>query len=128
LPDGDASVSRIISIESIRETGLGGMAHACELETSVYLHLDASRVQMNLAEKEIALPQTKFTWMDLMKGSPVLMMDQWTRFSKTGVSGDPTVATKEKGEKVFEAVVTAFLELVKIFKNYDRGERVDNHL
>jgi len=104
------------------------MAHACELETSVYLHLDASRVQMNLAEKEIALPQTKFTWMDLMKGSPVLMMDQWTRFSKTGVSGDPTVATKEKGEKVFEAVVTAFLELVKIFKNYDRGERVDNHL
>jgi len=36
---------------------VGGMAHACELETSVYLHLDASRVQMNLAQKEIALPR-----------------------------------------------------------------------
>jgi creatinine amidohydrolase len=104
------------------------MAHACELETSVYLYLDSSRVQMNLAEKEIALPQTKFTWMDLMEGAPVLVMDHWTRFSKTGVSGDPTVATKEKGAKVFEAVVTALLELVKVFKNYDRGERVDNHL
>lgn len=115
-------------IKSIRETGLGGMAHACELETSVYLYLDSSRVQMNLAEKEIALPQTKFTWMDLMEGPPVLVMDQWTRFSKTGVSGDPTVATKEKGAKVFEAVVAAFLELVKVFKNYERGERVDNHL
>jgi creatinine amidohydrolase/Fe(II)-dependent formamide hydrolase-like protein len=66
--------------------------------------------------------------MDLMEGAPVLVMDHWTRFSKTGVSGDPTVATKEKGAKVFEAVVTAFLELVKVFKNYDRGERVDNHL
>ena len=115
-------------IKSIRETGLGGMAHACELETSVYLYLDSSRVQMNLAEEEIALPQTKFTWMDLMDGAPVLVMDHWTRFSKTGVSGDPTVATKEKGAKVFEAVVTAFLELVKVFKNYDRGKRVDNHL
>jgi creatinine amidohydrolase/Fe(II)-dependent formamide hydrolase-like protein len=38
------------------------------------------------------------------------------------------LATKEKGEKVFEAVVTAFLEMVKVFKNYQRGERVDNHL
>jgi creatinine amidohydrolase/Fe(II)-dependent formamide hydrolase-like protein len=66
--------------------------------------------------------------MDLMKGSPVLLMDHWTRFSKTGVSGDPTLATKEKGEKVFEAVVTALIELVKVFKNYERGERVDNHL
>jgi creatinine amidohydrolase/Fe(II)-dependent formamide hydrolase-like protein len=55
-------------------------------------------------------------------------MDHWTRFSKTGVSGDPTLATKEKGEKVFEAVVTALIELVKVFKNYERGERVDNHL
>jgi len=28
----------------------------------------------------------------------------------------------------FEAVVTAFIELVKVFKNYERGERRDNHL
>jgi creatinine amidohydrolase len=116
------------TIASIRESGLGGMAHACELETSVYLYLDPARVQMDLAQKEIALPQTKFTWMDLMKGSPVLLMDHWTRFSKSGVSGDPTLASKEKGAKVFEAVVSALMELVKTFQAYDRGERVDNHL
>lgn len=115
------------TITKVRESGLGGMAHACELETSVYLHLDSSRVQMNLAQKEMGFPQSKFTWMDLMKGAPVLVMDQWTRFSKTGVAGDPTLASKEKGEKVFEAVVAAFLELVKYFKSCDRGERIDNH-
>ena len=35
--------------EEIRDSGSGGAAHACELETSAYLYLDASRVQMEKA-------------------------------------------------------------------------------
>jgi creatinine amidohydrolase/Fe(II)-dependent formamide hydrolase-like protein len=65
--------------------------------------------------------------MDLMEGSPVLLMDEWTRFSKSGVSGDPTLATREKGAVVFEAVVQAFIRLVREFKNRPRDERTDHH-
>jgi len=115
-------------INALRESDApGGMAHACELETSVYLYLDAQRVQMDKAQKEIGLPPSRFIWMDLMKGSPVLYMDHWTRFSRSGVVGDPTVATAEKGRKIFEAVVTALVDLVREFRKRERGERVDLH-
>lgn len=115
-------------IEEVRESEKpGGMAHACELETSVYLYLDGSRVQMDEAEKEIGLPPSRFIWMDLMDSSPVLLMDRWTRFSKSGVVGDPTLASKEKGRKVFEAVVQSLIRLVREFKNYPRGASQDMH-
>ena len=39
-------------ISQVRESGRGGMSHACELETSVYLYLDEERVQMEKARKE----------------------------------------------------------------------------
>jgi creatinine amidohydrolase len=116
------------TIRQVRETERGGMAHACELETSVYLHLDAPRVQMDKAQKEMGMPRSEFIWMDLMEGSPVLLMDEWTRFSKTGVSGDPTKANAEKGRVVFEAVVEALVRLVREFKARPRAERTDHHI
>jgi creatinine amidohydrolase/Fe(II)-dependent formamide hydrolase-like protein len=82
---------------------------------------------MDKAKREVGMPQSEFIWMDLMQGSPVLLMDEWTRFSKTGVSGDPTLASAEKGRIVFEAVVDAFVRLVREFKTRPRGERTDLH-
>ena len=114
-------------IQEVRESERGGIAHAGELETSVYLHLDAHRVQMDKAVKEIGLPPSNFIFLDLMASSPVAFMDIWTRFSKTGVVGDPKLATAEKGRVIFEAVVEAFLRLVREFKNRPDGQRVDHH-
>ena len=103
------------------------MSHACELETSVYLHLDSGRVHMDQAVKEMEMPKSEFIWLDLLEGSPIRFMDYWTGFSKTGVSGDPTLATAEKGRIIVAAVVEAFLRLVREFKNRPRGERIDHH-
>ena len=61
-----------------RESGRGGMSHAGELETSVYLHLAPEKVEMTRAVKEIGMPESEFIWMDLMEGSPVHLMDEWT--------------------------------------------------
>jgi len=80
---------------------------------------------MDQAHKEIGMPRSEFIWMDLVEGSPVLLMDHWSRFSKSGVSGDPTLATAEKGKIIFEAVVDAFVRLAREFKNRPRGERAD---
>ncbi len=115
------------AIKDQRESGPGGMAHAAELETSVYLHLAPERVAMDKAVKDMNLPESDFVWMDLLQGSPVNAMDHWTRFSKSGVVGDATIATKEKGEKFFEATVEAFLRLVKELKTRKRGDRTDYH-
>lgn len=116
------------AIDRVRESERpGGMAHACELETSLYLYLDAARVQMDKAKREVGIKPTRFIWMDLLASAPVLVMDRWSRFSKSGVAGDPTLATREKGEKVFEAVVAAFVDFVQEFKNCNRGEPQDMH-
>jgi creatinine amidohydrolase len=114
-------------IRQLRESGRGGMSHACELETSVYLYLDAERVQMDKARKETAQPQSDFIWNDLTDPGPIRMMDYWTCFSKSGINGDPTLATAEKGRIIFEEVVSNFVRFAREFKSRVRGERVDYH-
>ncbi|MCZ2146306.1 MAG: creatininase family protein [Bryobacterales bacterium] len=117
----------LADIRKVRESGRGGMSHACELETSVYLYLDARRVQMDKARKEQGAPQSEFIWQDLTDPGPIKMMDYWTCFSKSGINGDPTLATAEKGKIIFEAVVNNFARFAREFKNRPRGERTDHH-
>src|SRR5580704_4455476 len=114
-------------IRQVRESARGGMSHACELETSVYLYLDAGRVQMDKARKETGQPASEFIWNDLTDPGPIRMMDYWTRFSKSGINGDPTLGTPEKGKVIFETVVDNFVKLAREFKNRPMGERVDYH-
>jgi len=105
----------------------GGMAHACELETSLFLYLAERRVRKSEIRKEINLPPSKYIFLDLVDGSPVQMMDWWSTFSKTGVVGDPTLATKEKGKAMFDAVIERMVELVRDFRDRPRGQREDMH-
>jgi creatinine amidohydrolase len=118
----------LAEIKAVRESGRGGMAHGGELETSVYLHLKAEDVQMDKARKDIGMPPSDFMWMDLLEGPPIKLMDEWTRFSKSGVYGDPTLATAEKGKIIFEAVVSNFVKLAREFRDRPRGERTDWHV
>ena len=60
------------------------MSHACELETSVYLYLNESAVQMDKAEKEIGFHHSKYYWHDLGGGPPVRMVEWWSRISQVG--------------------------------------------
>ena len=116
------------TIQKVRTSGKGGMAHAGELETSVYLHIDSSKVDMTNAHRDLNMPHSDFMWLDLVEGSPVNLMEHWSSFSKTGVHGDPALADPEKGEVIFEAVVTRFLELVREFKNRPDPKRTDHHI
>jgi creatinine amidohydrolase/Fe(II)-dependent formamide hydrolase-like protein len=53
--------------------------------------------------------------------------DFWGRWTTVGVHGDPTVATAEKGKIIWEAVLSAMLELVDEFRAWPIGERRDQH-
>jgi creatinine amidohydrolase/Fe(II)-dependent formamide hydrolase-like protein len=82
---------------------------------------------MDKAQKEMDQPASDFIWSDLLNPGPIRMMDIWTRFSRSGVNGDPTLATREKGRIIFEAVVENFVKFAREFRQRERGERVDNH-
>ena len=99
-------------IEEVRESKTGGMGHACELETSIYLHLDPGAVDMDKAVDENSFPEGPNAWMDWSDG-PLKLMPWWNAISHTGVHGDATKATAEKGKSLFEAAVSECVSFVR---------------
>jgi creatinine amidohydrolase len=99
-------------IEELRDSDRGGMAHACELETSMYLAIDAEAVDMDKAVDERGYPAGENSWMDWSDG-PLKLMPWWSSFSRTGIQGDATKGTAEKGEALLEAAVAECIAYVR---------------
>jgi creatinine amidohydrolase len=119
--------------ETVRESGHGGAAHACELETSAYLYLDESKVQMDKAADHYGgaagKEGSKFLHVDLTRGWGPMKVIRWTSTATpTGVSGAPTLATKEKGRAVVEGAATNLLAFIREFRSMEKGERVDHRV
>jgi creatinine amidohydrolase len=113
-------------ISATRTSSRGGMAHACELETSLYLHLEPQAVDMALAVDERGYPETEHAWLDWSDG-PLKLMPWWSSFSESGVQGDATVATAEKGEALFEAAVEELSSFVRELRSLSLPQRKDRH-
>jgi creatinine amidohydrolase len=105
-----AESARVIA--ELRESELGGMAHACELETSMYLAIDSDAVDMAKAVDERGYPAGEHAWMDWSDG-PLKIMPWWSSFSSTGVQGDATKATAEKGSRLLDAAVRECVAFVR---------------
>ncbi|WP_412676420.1 creatininase family protein [Aneurinibacillus migulanus] len=97
--------------EQIRESGRGGMGHACEWETSMYLHLNENEVRKERIVDDYDMPDSEFHWNELQDPSPILMMEWWTTFSKSGVSGSATLANKEKGKILYDTTVERLVSI-----------------
>ncbi len=115
-------------IKELRESEFpGGMAHGCELETSVLLHLCGHLVQMDKAEKDMPVQRSEFFYWDLQAPSPIFFQEFFSRYSRTGTSGDPTPATAEKGKKFVDAVVERLMRLIRELREREIRPRVDHH-
>lgn len=84
-----------------------GGTHADEIETSMILYMQPSAVDMSKAVKDYH-PSGKRGLTRDPKGAGT--------YSPTGIWGDPTLATREKGEKVVEALVLALLEEIEALR------------
>jgi creatinine amidohydrolase len=105
----------------------GGVSHACELETSALLYLRPDLVDMSKAVRDVGFRPSKHMWRDLRVASPVVFNEQWSRFSETGIQGDPTLATAEKGRVLVEAVIAGLAEVLAELKEREFRPRVDHH-
>src|SRR5579872_521610 len=115
-------------LKELRESEYpGGMAHGCELETSVLLYLRGDLVQMEKAERDINFQRTEFFYWDLEGASPVFFQEWFSRYSRTGTVGDPTKASREKGERFVSAVVERMVKLLGEFRAREIAPRVDHH-
>jgi creatinine amidohydrolase len=114
------------TIAAVRDSDRGGMAHACELETSLYLHIAPEAVDMSQAVDERGYPETQNAWMDWADG-PLKLMPWWSSFSDSGVQGDATKASSEKGKILFEAAVAEIASFVEELLATEIPTRKDRH-
>lgn len=86
-----------------------GVEHACEVETSLALHLFPELVRMELAragsEGEAAETRFRAYPEGVAAGPPA---DGWT-----GAEGSPTSATAEEGRRIFERCLEPMMRLVR---------------
>lgn len=122
LPEYNRRLQEILEVR-------GGSSHAGETETSLMLVLRPDLVEMTKAKREMPLWSTGA---DVGAGPeadrPFIWGGEWwSAMTESGVMGDPTVATKEKGEKLLENSVSALVTIIKAARAWEIRKRVDHH-
>ncbi len=108
----------------------GGIAHACELETSMYLYLDGDNVRKDKIKNGVISfneDNSPFNYVDLYAQGPGTVVSWTSSYSETGVLGEAELATAEKGKRACDEAVKQLVNYVKYFKNRPKDERKDHH-
>jgi len=89
--------------------------HAEELETSLSLVIQPDNVHMDRAVKDQTTPSLSSKWVspDLIGRKTLTWWSRVRSEGQSGVMGDPTVASKEQGEKFLSVILDEFVELIK---------------
>jgi creatinine amidohydrolase len=93
------------ALDKYRTSPIGGMGHACELETSYLLHLRPDLCHMERVVDEMDFVSTPDYYMDWIEGGSLIANPPWDDDSKTGAYGAGSHATAEKGRLWLEAAV-----------------------
>ena len=100
-------------LAELRSSPLGGMGHACELETSLVMSERPTLVRHAKLAADGAWPVSDYLAKDMLKGGAASLTATFDEISATGTVGDPTTASAEKGERFFEVIVQHLAVLVK---------------
>ena len=108
----------------------GGCAHACELETSVYLHFDEDNVRKDkILDGDLAFHNVKsdFQWVDLFASGGGTAVPFTASYTDSGVLGEATLATKEKGERAANEAAKQLARMLSEFRQRAKPLRGDHH-
>lgn len=95
------------------------LSHACEYETSLMLEIFPAGVHLDRAKRAKRPPKNAYiAWEDEAPYRGVSMFKPTKFISSNGSSGDPTKATKQKGQLLQKHAVAALLEFVDSFQTW----------
>ena len=95
----------VAALEAKRQSQLGGMGHACELETSLMLYLRPELVHLDRAVDETDFITTPSYYMDWIEGGALVANPPWQDDTRTGAYGAGSLGTAEKGKYWLEAAI-----------------------
>jgi creatinine amidohydrolase len=107
------------AIKEVRVSEMGGLGHACEMETAMMLHLHPDRVKMELARRDGPGFQDVYRKADMQLARPVYFVNEFHEVTGSGVVGWPDVATVENGKRFYEGIVGAVVEFVEQFLTWE---------
>jgi len=93
------------ALEEYRDSQIGGMGHAGELETSFMLHLRPDLCHMERVVDETDFIATPNYYMDWIEGGALIANPPWDDDSKTGSYGAGSLGTAEKGRSWLKAAI-----------------------
>jgi len=93
------------ALEEKRQSKIGGLGHACELETSLVLHLHPELVHMDRVVDETDFITTPSYFQDWLEGGALIANPPWSDDTATGAYGAGSLATPEKGKYWLQAAV-----------------------
>jgi creatinine amidohydrolase/Fe(II)-dependent formamide hydrolase-like protein len=94
--------------------------HAGEIETSTTLAVRPDLVRFESAHKFI--PEFSSRYLNFTSKRHVSWYTRTAKISPSGVLGDPTKATREKGQKIWELMITHLVQLVEDLKGLSLKE------
>ena len=103
------------TIKTVRRSESGGLGHACEMETSIMLHLHPQRVKPHLAKRDGPKHTDRYRQADMQIARPIYFVNEFHEVSKTGTIGHPDLASAEKGERFLDGIVREVLTFVDEF-------------
>lgn len=117
--------SGIESIETHRKSNIGGMGHACELETSLILEISPSLVHMDRVRDDTDFIATPSYYMDWVEGGALIANPPWDDDSIHGAYGCGSLGTVENGRIWLKAAIDEKISHVKEIHEqfYRREER-----
>jgi creatinine amidohydrolase len=95
----------VAALEKYRRSKIGGMGHACELETALILHLRPDLVHMERVVDETDFITTQSYYMDWVEGGALVANPPWEDDTATGAYGAGSLATAEHGKIWLEAAI-----------------------
>ena len=109
----DTGETSDVDIDAITETP--NDVHAGEIETSTTMAIRPNHVKMSLATKFI--PNFSSRYLNFSSKRGVTWHAYTNKISSSGVMGDPTKASAEKGEKIWEIMIAHLVALVEDLKS-----------
>jgi creatinine amidohydrolase len=92
-------------VDEVRNSDTGGMSHGGELEISLMLHLYPDLVRMDrIGEWEHRDMPYRHAAPDMTESGQINVYRSSERYSESGVEGDPTAASAETGETIYERI------------------------
>lgn len=122
----DAHIFTCVDTGESSDTDINAMAetpndvHAGEIETSTSLAVRPDLVKLKAARKYI--PHFSSRYLNFSSKRGVGWYAYTSKLSATGVLGDPTKATREKGERMWELMIKNLVEFVEDLKGMSLEE------